>query len=119
MKRVLAALGLALALLTGRYAGTSDAQQPVVVTHTTGSVGTSSTTIVSASSSQRKLMLVENDSDTVIYCTFEGTDAVVNQGVRLNASGGAVLFDTSVPLGPVKCIHGGSGSKTALVTIGQ
>jgi hypothetical protein len=49
-------------------------------------VGTSSTEVRAANTERRYLLLV-NDSDTEIYVAL-GTDAVLNEGIRLNSAGG-------------------------------
>lgn len=85
-------------------------------TQTAVNVTTSSSTVLVANKNRNSLML-ENNSDTLIYCNF-GATAVVNEGTRLGASGGGKLFDVKVPVGTVNCIHGGSGNKVLLVTEG-
>ena len=40
-------------------------------------------------------MILTNDSDEAIYLGF-GTAAVMNTGVRLNASGGALVLDNAL-----------------------
>src|SRR3990172_2510330 len=60
-------------------------------TNTSVSVGTSSTAVLSANSSRRFAVIV-NDSDTAIYLKL-GTGAALNSGIRLNASGGALSID--------------------------
>ena len=50
-------------------------------------VGTDSTEVAAFNSERRYLALV-NDSDTDVYLAL-GEDAVLNKGIRLNASGGS------------------------------
>ena len=64
-------------------------------THGTVSVGTATGTAVAANASRKYLLLV-NDSDAVVYCKY-GTAAVMNEGIRLSASGGN--YETSYELG--------------------
>lgn len=52
------------------------------------SVGSSSTSVVSSSATRRGVILV-NDSDETIYVEC-GATATMNEGIRLNASGGSV-----------------------------
>ncbi len=92
------------------------AQNQVTPTHTAISVGTSSTAAITSSAIIRKLLILQNDSDTVIYCNLAGAAAVANQGIRLNANGGSLFMDVTVSKPIVNCIHNGSGSKTLLVT---
>ena len=86
--------------------------------HTVVNVTTSSTTVVLARSGTRSLLVLQNDSDTTIYCNITGAAAVLNQGVRLNDSGGTLFMDVVVPTVTVACIHGGTGNKALLVTEG-
>ena len=96
------------------------AAEPFVnLNHTAVSVTTGSTEVLAANAA-RGLALLVNDSDTVIYCKL-GVAAAVNQGVRLNASGGS--WELSAHFGnldprAINCIHCGSGSKTLLATEG-
>lgn len=46
------------------------------------------TTEAVAANGDREYLLIENDSDEVVYLAF-GEAAVLNTGVRLNASGGS------------------------------
>lgn len=50
-------------------------------------VGSSSTAVIAANPN-RTYLLLENDSDTIIYLQFGGNPAVANTGIRLNANGG-------------------------------
>lgn len=88
------------------------AQTPVNVT--------TSTTEVAATKSNRGFLLIENDSDTTIYCSI-GRAAVLNEGIRLNASGGSYEMSRgtrNIDVRAVNCIHGGTGNKVMLVTEG-
>ena len=84
-------------------------------------VATTSAQIV-AETPTRRMLLLTNDSDTVIYLAV-ATAAVVNRGMRIAASGGTLLFgtpgraDTMLPLTTqeIRAIHGGVGSKRILV----
>jgi len=97
---------------------TVHAQQQVSPSHLSVNVTTASTAVVSSTAFFRKLLILINDSDTIIYCNLAGGIAVANQGVRLNASGGSIVLDAAVPKGKVNCIHGGTGNKVILVTTG-
>ena len=84
-------------------------------------VGTTSTLVLNERRA-RAYLLIQNDSDTVIYLHFGGNPAVVNQGIRLNANGSSIELkraDGSVYKGPVYAIHAGSGTKRLLVTEGD
>ena len=111
---------IALALLALLWAGAALAQFPeVTFTHTAVTV-TNTTGEALALNTSRKWSLLENDSDSAIYCKV-GAAAVANQGVRLNANGGS--WEMSPRLGnhttlAVNCIVA-SGSKTLLVTEGK
>lgn len=105
---------LALALLVPASASA----ERISYTHAAISVAATSTSALAApaSSNARRIVILQNDSDTVIYCNLAGGSAVVNQGVRINANGGTFLLDVVTPALAIACIHGGSGSKTLLVT---
>ena len=49
-------------------------------------VGVGPTTIVAANA-ERRYLIITNDSDSAVYLSFGGA-AVLNQGIRINASGG-------------------------------
>lgn len=74
-------------------------------------VGSASTSVLSANSDRLSLAVV-NDSDETIYINLSGT-AVMNEGIRLNASGGS--FETDKYTGAVTAICS-SGSKNLTVT---
>jgi len=80
-------------------------------TNTGVTVGSSST-VALALNHQRLEAIFVNDSDEVIYL-FRGTPAVLNQGIRLNASGGSYIED--VYLGAFTAICA-SGSKVLTVS---
>lgn len=66
-----------------------------------------------AANARREYLLIQNDSDAVVYLAF-GEAAVANKGVRLTASGGS--YEMSREFGnlntfAVNAIHGGSGNK--------
>jgi hypothetical protein len=88
------------------------AQQIPSPTNLTGNATAASTVIVAAKPTRRYL-LIQNDSDTVIYLGI-GAAAVANAGVRLAASGGAYemsrLFGNLCP-DAIYAIHGGVGNK--------
>lgn len=58
-------------------------------------VGSNSTEILD-SDSLRKLLILTNDSDEIIYLSMDGSAAEMNKGIRLNASGGSILLDTKI-----------------------
>ena len=80
-------------------------------------VGSSSTAVLSANPDRKYLALV-NDSDEVIYIKLAGT-AVLNEGIRLNASGGSLVMEiaNAIYLGAISAICT-SGSKNLTVTEG-
>jgi hypothetical protein len=86
------------------------------VTHTAPTVG-NATTAVAAANADRKWLLLVNDSDETIYVKI-GAAAVMNQGIRINASGGSLeLTGGSINTGAVNGICA-SGGKKMLVTEG-
>lgn len=62
----------------------------VSATNTKVSVLNSSTSVSTAKA--RKSIILSNDSDTVIYVA-KGATAVVNEGIRVNASGGTIIIE--------------------------
>ena len=76
-----------------------------VASSITGSVSVGNTkTGVIASNTDRKFAVFTNDSNEVIYLSL-GNDAVMNMGIRLNASGGAYeINQTNLYTGSVTAI---------------
>ncbi len=79
------------------------------ITNFNVSIGTSSTQVLAANSG-RKLLILVNDSDEPIYVSL-GATATLNNGIRLNASGGALALDNPIYKGVVNAISA-NGSKT-------
>ena len=79
------------------------------ITNFSVSIGTSSTQVLAANSN-RKLLILVNDSDEPIYVSL-GATATLNNGIRLNASGGALALDNPIFKGVVNAISD-NGSKT-------
>lgn len=85
-------------------------------TGTAADVGSSSTLVLNANTS-RKYALFVNDSDTAIYLAL-GQAAVVNEGIRLNPSGGSYEMDAKLGnlyRGAMYAIHGETGTKRLVV----
>jgi len=73
------------------------------------------TTQILAANDNRKYAAIVNDSDTTIYLAL-GANAVLNQGIRLNANGGAyevLLADLNIVA--INGIHGDAGVKRVTV----
>lgn len=82
------------------------------------SIGTGSTEVL-VRNTKRNFASFVNDSDAVIYLSL-GSAAVLNKGIRLNASGGSFELDTNnLYLGAIYAIHGGSGNKNLCVVEGE
>ena len=89
----------------------------VNLTHTSVNVTTSTTEII-ALKSNRGYLLFENDSDETFWCAV-GKNAVLNEGIRLNAAGGSYEMsrgERNIDKREVDCIHNGTGNKVILVT---
>lgn len=85
-------------------------------TPTNVTVGVASTTVLAANAN-RKFAVFVNDSDTTIYLSLSGT-AVMNEGIRLNASGGSYEINlTNLYLGVITAICVAAG-KNLTVTSG-
>jgi|DEB0MinimDraft_3_1074331.scaffolds.fasta_scaffold01793_8 hypothetical protein len=82
-------------------------------------VGVTSTTVLTeANASLCEYIALVNDSDEIIYLAL-GADAELNKGIRLNASGGAVVWETSaIPKTVINAICT-SGSKNLCIQIGS
>jgi len=89
----------------------------LTLTHTTISVSTTSTIVLPANSN-RKYLLIVNDSDTNMYLSF-GTNAVVGEGIPISASGNYELQPWFISTQAINCIHNVEGvTKNLLVTEG-
>lgn len=87
-------------------------------THVPIDVATTNT-VVLAESSTRTWCLLINDSDTPIYLKMDGTAAVVNEGIRLNAEGGSLEISPETGFHDIRginAIQGDAGTKRLLVT---
>lgn len=87
----------------------------VVLSHTAKVVGATTTKLADANTSRKYLLLV-NDSDEAIYIKF-GANAVMNEGIRIDASGGVFKMDLSIDTRQVNGICK-TGTKTLLVSEG-
>ena len=91
------------------------AGEAVTPFQTSIAVGASSTVV--SGKTTRKLLILQNASDTAIWCSVDGTAAAVGLGIGLDQQpgagrpGGGVFFDVVTPIGTVNCIHGSSGDK--------
>ena len=87
-------------------------------THTQPSIGTG-TTVALAANANRLYALFVNDSDEAIYIKL-GVAAVMNQGIRLNASGGSYEMSKQIGNLYVGAVNGicTSGTKALLVVEG-
>tara|TARA_R110002020_G_scaffold28797_8_gene91405 strand:- start:983 stop:1375 length:393 start_codon:yes stop_codon:yes gene_type:complete len=68
----------------------------------------STSTLVRALDASRKLLVLVNDSDVVLFLSL-GSAAVMNQGIRLNANGGNIVLENPIFTGNVYgiCAAGG------------
>jgi len=86
------------------------------ITTTSVAVGVT-TTVVLAANPMRRMAVFVNDSNQPIYLALEDA-AVMNQGIRLNATGGTYeINDENLFLGAVNAIAAG-GAKNLTVTEG-
>ena len=86
-------------------------------THVAEDVATTTTQII-ASNPQRVWCLIQNNSDVPIWIKF-GADAVVNEGIRLNAEGGHIEISEETGFmdeREVDAIHNDTGTKRLLIT---
>lgn len=74
--------------------------------------------LILAVNEKRRYVIVQNDSDTVMYLGL-GAAAVENKGIRLAASGGEYemsLQKGNLYTGAIYAVHVSTGNKVALVT---
>lgn len=57
-------------------------------------VWATTTTVINLSVSPMMVALT-NDSDEIMYISIGSLTAVMNEGIRLNANGGAIVIDTA------------------------
>ncbi len=97
---------------------TKDADGAVTMAHTAPSIAASTTEALAANASREYAMFI-NDSDEVIYIEL-GDDAILNEGIRLNASGGSYEMSRKIGNLDTRVVNGisASGSKVLLVTEG-
>lgn len=89
---------------------------PIDVTNTKVSIGSSSTSVLSANETRKHVVFV-NDSDEDIYLSLSDT-AVINEGIRLNAHGGSYEINlNNLYTGAISAICA-SGSKNLTVVEG-
>ena len=90
----------------------------ITPTHSEVAVGATTTAVIAANSARKYLLLV-NDSDEAIYVKL-GAAAVMNEGIRINASGGSLALSAQNGNLYAGAINGicSSGSKNLLVTEG-
>lgn len=76
---------------------------------------TTTTAVVLAANKFRTCVEFVNDSDVVIYLRL-GQVAVLNTGIRLNASGGSYEINlANLWKGEISAIHGGAGNKVLCI----
>jgi hypothetical protein len=84
------------------------------VTNTTVSCGAASATALAATDNINFILFVNDHATQVIYLANDGTTAgptaTLNNGIRVNAAGGAVMFDVKVPIGGWTCIASGAAT---------
>jgi hypothetical protein len=82
--------------------GITTADEVTSITNFNVSVGSSSTQVLAANSN-RKLLILVNDSDEDIYIAL-GATATLNSGIRLNKKGGSLTLDDPKYTGVVNAI---------------
>ena len=88
------------------------------ITHTKATIGATTTAVIAANSNRKYLLLI-NDSDAAVYLKC-GADAVMSEGIRINASGGSYEMSATIGnlyLGVINAISA-AGSKLVLVSEG-
>ena len=95
-----------------------EADGTVTMAHTPPSIG-NTTTLALAANANREYAMFINDSDEAIYLEL-GDDAVMNEGIRLNAEGGSYEMSRKIGNLDTRVVNGicASGTKVLLVTEG-
>ena len=86
--------------------------------HSIGIAGTLSGSTNIRPAFNRRLIGLINNSSNVVFCTVDGETAVVDEGIRLAASGTTGdrgFFDRNVPQGPVRCYSATDGSRVLVI----
>ena len=68
----------------------------------------STSTLVKSLDANRKLLVLVNDSDVVLFLSL-GSAAVMNQGIRINANGGNIVLENPIFTGNVYAICAAGG----------
>jgi len=74
-------------------------QTPVGITVTAAS------TQILAANASRKVAIITNDSDTVVYLAI-GVAAQANKGIRLNANGGTIVISQTGDIFSTEAVYG-------------
>ena len=82
-----------------------NAKESSASSNTKVTVALNSTTIIAANSDRRFVVIV-NDSDEDVYLNLSGT-AVINEGIRINANGGSYVEDIYTGIITGICATGG------------
>lgn len=83
-------------------------------THTTGGVTTDGTNEILSARGNRRLLILQNVSDTDVWVRFDGgTAAAAAPSIKLATSGSQILEFKGVfiPSGAITAIHEGAGTK--------
>ena len=89
--------------------------EAVSAPQTSIAIGASSTVV--STRTTRKLLILQNTSDTAIWCSLDGSGAAVGLGIGLDQQpgagrpGGGIFFDVVTTIGAINCIHGSTGDK--------
>ena len=85
--------------------------------HTTQNA-TTSTTVIRGEDRHRRYLLLQNISDEDVFMSI-GQDAVLNEGVLLEANGGAYEISRAngnLDTQNINVIHAGTGNKQIMIT---
>lgn len=90
----------------------------VALVHSNAQIATTSTAVV-APNTERRYLLITNDSGVTVYIKF-GATAVANEGIRLDVGASFEMSPVfnNLDLRAVNGIHASTGTKTILVTEG-
>jgi hypothetical protein len=71
-----------------------------------------------AANGGRSYLSLQNVSDTVMYCSTDGTAASATHGYLIMANGGSVWWDVepTVPKTVILCMQSSGSTKTLMVT---
>jgi len=90
----------------------------LTVATSSGMTVTTSSSLVTASSTNRSYYVIVNDGSNTVYLQFNDKDATVGSGIRLNANGGSYEINPdNLYRGAIRAIASGGSSNITVMGI--